>query len=73
MGISGGIDSAVCLALAAKVFDPSKITGVILPERDSSPDSEIMARELAGQLGIKTIKEEITDALDGFKCYGRQG
>ncbi len=72
LGISGGIDSTVCLALAARAFGPEKVLGVMLPEKDSSPDSEILARELADKFGVKAIKEEITGALTGFGCYKRR-
>ena len=72
VGISGGIDSSVCFALAAKAFGPEKVLGVMLPEKDSSPDSEMLARELAAKFGVKAIKEEITDALSGFGCYERR-
>jgi NAD+ synthase len=72
VGISGGIDSSVCLALAAKAFSPDKVLGIMLPEKDSSPNSEILARELAAKFGVKAIKEVITDALSGFGCYTRR-
>ena len=72
IGISGGIDSSVCLALAANAFGPEKVIGIMLPEKDSSPDSENLARELADKFGIKAIKEDITAALSGFKCYERR-
>ncbi len=72
VGISGGIDSSVCLAIAAKTFGPEKVLGVMLPEKDSSPDSEELARELAGKFGVKAIKEEITGALTGYGCYERR-
>ncbi len=72
IGISGGIDSSVCLALSVKAFGPEKVLGIIMPEKDSSPESEELALELAGKFGIKTIKEEITSALNGFKCYERR-
>lgn len=72
VGISGGIDSSVCLALSVRAFGADKVVGIIMPEKDSSPDSEELALELAGKFGIKTIKEEITDALNGFRCYERR-
>ena len=72
VGISGGIDSSVCLALAAKAFGPEKVLGIMLPEKDSSPDSEILARDLAVKFGVRAIKEEITSALSGFGCYQRR-
>ena len=55
-GISGGIDSSVCMALAAKAFGPEKVLGIMMPEHDSSPESEELARELAGKFGVKAIK-----------------
>jgi NAD+ synthase len=72
VGISGGIDSSVCMALAAKAFGPDKVLGIMLPERDSSPDSEMLARELAARFSVKAIREEITGALTGFGCYERR-
>jgi len=72
VGLSGGIDSSVSMALAVKAFGPEKIFGVIMPEKDSSPDSEELARELAGKFGVQVTKEVITGALDGFGCYQRR-
>lgn len=72
VGISGGIDSSVCLALAAKAFGPEKVLGIMMPEKDSSPDSEMLARKLADKFEVRAIKEEITAALSGFECYERR-
>ncbi len=72
VGISGGIDSSVTLALAAKAFGPNKVLGVLLPEKDSSDDSRSLALELADKFGIDTVTENITSALDGFGCYQRR-
>lgn len=72
VGISGGIDSSVCLALAARALGPEKVLGVMIPEKDSSPDSEQLARQLADGLGVQSIKEVITPALDGLRCYERR-
>ncbi len=72
VGISGGIDSSLCMALAAKALGPEKVLGVMLPEHDSSPDSEMLAQELADKFGVKTVTENITGALKGFGCYERR-
>src|SRR5664280_1699813 len=72
VGTSGGIDSSVCLALTAKAFGPAKVLGIMMPEKDSSPESEELAKELADKFGVKTIKEDITPAVAGFKCYERR-
>ena len=72
VGISGGIDSSVCMAVAVKAFGPDKVLGIIMPEKDSSPDSEMLARTLAARFGVKVIKEDLTQILSGFKCYERR-
>jgi len=72
IGISGGIDSSVVLALSAKAFGPERILGIMLPEQDSSDDSRNLAEKLAAKFGVKTLVEDITGALDGFGCYRRR-
>ncbi|MFA5973152.1 MAG: NAD(+) synthase [Lentimicrobiaceae bacterium] len=72
VGISGGIDSAVTLALAVRAFGADKVVGIMLPERDSSRDSKILAIELADKFGVQTLEEDITAALEGFGCYNRR-
>jgi len=72
VGISGGIDSAVVLALTVRAFGPQKTVGVMIPEKDSDPISEKLARELAAKFGITPILESITGALQGFDCYRRR-
>jgi NAD+ synthase len=44
----------------------------LLPEKDSSGESKDLALKLANQLGVKTIEENITAALEGFGCYRRR-
>jgi NAD+ synthase len=72
VGISGGVDSSVALSLCVRAFSPDKLVALILPERDSSPESELLARQLAASLGVVPIKEDITAALEGFGCYQRR-
>ncbi|MCU0332133.1 MAG: hypothetical protein MUC75_02045 [Ignavibacteriaceae bacterium] len=47
VGISGGIDSSVVLALCAKTFGPDRVLGVMMPENDSNPDSLELAKKLS--------------------------
>ena len=72
VGISGGIDSAVVFALCVRAFGPERVVGVLLPERESSPESTLLANELAARFGVQTVTEEITAALEGFGCYQRR-
>lgn len=72
VGISGGIDSATVAALACRAIGPDKVLGLALPERDSSPDSLILARELALQLGCELVTEDLDPSLAGLACYHRR-
>lgn len=72
VGISGGIDSSVSLALAVKALGADKVLGVMLPEKDSSSESKEFALKLAEKFNVQTIEENITKSLEGFGCYQRR-
>ncbi len=72
VGISGGIDSSIVAALCARALGPRKVVGIMMPETDSSPDSAILASELAAKFGFETITEDITGGLAGMGCYQRR-
>jgi len=72
VGISGGIDSSVVAALCAKAFGPKRVLGVMMPETDSSIESEKLARILADKYGFETVVESISGGLTGLGCYQRR-
>jgi len=72
LGLSGGVDSSVCAALCARAFGPSKVLGLLMPERDSSGDAARLATVVAGAYGIPTLTENLRPALEGLDGYGRQ-
>lgn len=72
LGISGGVDSSVVLALCIKAFNPGKVIPIIMPEKDSDPESEKIARMLADKFDVEPLYEDITQVLDGFRCYPRR-
>lgn len=72
VGISGGIDSAVVLALTVRAFGPRNVIAVMMPDQDSDPVSEAYARELASVFGVEPVLEDITATLVGFNCYRRR-
>jgi NAD+ synthase len=72
IGISGGIDSSVCLALSAKAFGPERVLGITMPESDSNPISAVLARKLAQQYDVPYLVEDMTAALTGFGTYRRR-
>jgi len=72
LGLSGGIDSSVVAALAARAFGPDKVLGVLMPEADSSADTLALSNLAAGAAGIATVLEDITPVLEAVGCYRRR-
>jgi len=72
VGISGGIDSSVVMALAVKAFGPERVVGLLLPEKESSSESAELALELAAAFGVEPVTEDITATLEGAGCYQRR-
>jgi NAD+ synthase len=72
VGVSGGVDSAVVLALAVQALGTEHLVAVIMPEAESSPDSARLARKVCRQLNVTPVVEEITGPLLGFGCYTRR-
>ena len=70
VAISGGVDSAVCAALAVRAFGPERVLALILPERESSPESSVRARSLAAHLGMAPLEQDLGPTLTAIGCYG---
>ena len=71
-GSAGGIDSSVVVSLCVRALGPENVLGVLLPEKESSPDSKELALNLAKKLNIRTVEEDITGVLEGAGCYKRR-
>ena len=69
IAISGGVDSAVCAALAVSAVGSARVFGLLLPERDSASESSIRGRMVAKQLGIAYEEFDIAPVLDALGCY----
>lgn len=72
VGMSGGIDSAVAVALCTKALGTESVLGLIMPERESNPISAEYALRHAAQLGIKTLTVDITTTLEALGTYQRR-
>ena len=72
VGISGGVDSSVVLALCVRAFGAEKVTAVMMPEKDSDPETERLSRLVAHHFEIEPVMENITPVLEGFGCYPRR-
>jgi NAD+ synthase (glutamine-hydrolysing) len=67
LGVSGGIDSAVCAALAADAIGASRVYGVSMPSRYSSEGSVSDADILAANIGFHYSTEAIADLVQPFE------
>ena len=69
IGLSGGLDSAVVAHLCVRTLTPSRVHGLILPERDSDSRSMGDARRLAQALGMKAEETDLTPILSALGAY----
>jgi NAD+ synthase (glutamine-hydrolysing) len=67
IGLSGGIDSALCACIAADALGPARVVGVSMPGPYSAGLSRDDAEALARALGIRFYAIPITDV---FAAYG---
>ena len=66
VGLSGGVDSAVVAALAARALGAANVIAVRMPYRTSSVDSLEHAQLVIDQLGIQSQTVDISGAVDGY-------
>ena len=72
IGLSGGIDSAVCAALSVKAIGADRVYGLLLPEKDSNPISREYGQMMAESLGIQYHEVELTNILESFDVYKKR-
>ncbi|MCJ8158969.1 NAD+ synthase [Sphingomonas sp. LaA6.9] len=66
LGLSGGIDSAICAAIAADALGPERVWCVMLPSRFTSQESLDDAAECAAMIGCKLDTIPIAPAVEAF-------
>jgi NAD+ synthase (glutamine-hydrolysing) len=66
VGVSGGIDSALTLALAVEALGPERVHAVSMPSRFSSEETRRDAEVLAENLGTGCWEIPIDPIYDGF-------
>jgi NAD+ synthase len=66
VGVSGGVDSAVAVALASEALGPRNVLGLFTPYRHSSEESRSHARELARRFGFTLEDVPITPQVDAY-------
>jgi NAD+ synthase len=67
LGVSGGIDSALCAAIAVDALGADRVRGVMLPFRFTAQVSLDDAAKLAKALGIRYEVLPIAQAVNGFE------
>ena len=72
LGLSGGIDSGVTAALCARALGPEKVFAVLMPEKDSDPESLRLGRLMVEALGLPSAVEDIAPMLTAAGCYERR-
>lgn len=66
VGSSGGIDSALTLALAAQALGPENVVGITMPSRYSSSGSVDDSVTLCQNLGMQLLTHPIADLVAGY-------
>ena len=69
IGLSGGVDSALCAYLCADALGKENVLGISIPERQSAPEDVVDAKLTADTLGIKLITHGMTPLLQLFDAY----
>lgn len=66
VGLSGGIDSALACALAARALSPESVLAVRMPYRTSSAESLSDAQVVAEESGVRMTTVDITPQIDAY-------
>ncbi|RAZ89905.1 NAD+ synthase [Mesorhizobium hawassense] len=67
LGLSGGIDSAICAALAVDALGEERLRTVMMPYRYTSKDSLKDAEDCARALGCRYDIVPISEPVEGFR------
>ncbi len=72
VGLSGGVDSALSCALAARAVGPERVLAVKMPYRLSDPRSERDAETVVSLLGVSLERVDISPMVDAYFEGGRE-
>jgi NAD+ synthase len=68
LGLSGGIDSAICTAMAVDALGPKRVHCVMLPYRYTSDESLADAKGVADLTGVRYDIVPISAAVEGLEA-----
>jgi len=66
LGLSGGIDSALVLAIAVDALGPDKVRAVMMPSPYTADISWLDAREMAQRMGVRYDEHSIVPEFEAF-------
>jgi NAD+ synthase len=72
IGLSGGVDSALSASLSVRAVGRENVLALLLPDRESSPQSAAFATKQADRLGIRALTVDITPVLEAFGTYEKR-
>jgi NAD+ synthase (glutamine-hydrolysing) len=67
VAVSGGIDSALVLLIAADALGPECVTGVVMPSPHSSTDTQADARAIIRNVGAELVQLPIEEAMHAYE------
>ncbi|MDB5992100.1 MAG: synthetase [Herbaspirillum sp.] len=67
LGLSGGVDSALTLAIAVDALGPNKVRAVMMPSRYTASISLDDSRDMVQRLGVRYDEIAIGDCFDAFR------
>ncbi|MCS6811670.1 MAG: NAD+ synthase [Tepidimonas sp.] len=67
VGLSGGVDSAVVLAIAVDALGPQRVRAVMMPSPYTAEISWLDAREMASRLGVRYDEIPIGGLFEAFQ------
>ena len=71
VALSGGIDSSVTTALAARAVGPERTVALLMPERHSADETLSLSSAVADHFGVVKIHENISGILAALGFYRR--
>ena len=72
IGLSGGVDSALSASLSVRAVGKENVLALLLPDKESSPQSAAFAAAEAKRLGIEAVTVDITPVLEAFGTYDKR-
>ncbi len=67
LGVSGGLDSAVCMRLCARAVGNDRVLALLMPEKDSPKDDLEDSKRLCKLEGVKFKVVDITGPIEAYK------